>query len=151
MPPNEAPKQIKPKSLNDYLEIMSKVVFQSGMSWKVIETKWPGTREAFRDFDVSAVADFDERDLEKLVQDTRVIRNHRKLAAIIGNARKMIELEKEHKSFRKYLRAHGDFDQTLKAMRKDFKFMGPMGVYYFFYVVGESVPPHEEFQATYQK
>ena len=44
-----------------------------------------------------------------------------------------------------------DFDATLQAMRKDFKFMGPTGVYYFLYVVGEPVPPHEEFEATYRK
>jgi hypothetical protein len=29
--------------------------------------------------------------------------------------------------------------------------MGPFGVYYFLYVVGEEVPPHEEFEATYRK
>ena len=48
MPPiGEAPPQIEPKSLGDYLEVMSKAVFQSGMSWKVEEAKWPTTREAF--------------------------------------------------------------------------------------------------------
>jgi hypothetical protein len=36
-------------------------------------------------------------------------------------------------------------------MKKDFKFMGPTGVYYILYVVGEDVPPHEEFEATYRK
>lgn len=145
------PEQIKPKSLNDYLEIMTKAVFQSGISWKVVESKWPGIREAFKGFDVETVADFHEKDLERLGQDKRVIRNHRKLAAIVSNAQRMLELEKEHGSFVKYLRAHGDFGDTLEAMRKDFKFLGPMGVYFFLYVVGEDVPPHEEFQARYRK
>lgn len=151
--PNEqkAPTQIKADSLNDYLEIMIKVVFQSGMSWKVVENKMPTIREAFLDFDVVKVADFDERDIEALTQDTRVIRNQRKLNAIVGNARKMLDLEKEHGSFQNYLRSRGDFDATLKAMRNDFKFMGPFGIYYFLYVVGESVPEHEEFQEQYMK
>ena len=35
--PDQAPAQIKPQSLGDYLEAMSKAVFQSGMSWKVVE------------------------------------------------------------------------------------------------------------------
>ena len=144
-----APKQIKPSSLNDYLEVMTKVVFQSGMSWKVVENKMPGIREAFKNFDVREVADFDERDLEALGQDTRVIRNQRKLNAIVHNAQRMLDLEKEHGSFQSYLRAHGDFDTTLKAIRKDFKFMGPFGVFYFLYVVGEDVPEHEEFRKQY--
>lgn len=151
MPAGTPPEKIEPASLDDYLEVMSKAVFQSGMSWRVVEAKWPGIRDAFYDFDVAKVAAFDERDLDALTKDTRVIRNYRKLAAIVNNAQKMIALDDEHGSFQKYLHSHGDFDATLNAMRKDFKFMGPTGIYYFLYVVGEQVPPHEEFEAVYRK
>lgn len=146
-----APERVKVKSLNDYLEVMSKVVFQSGMSWKLIENKWPGIREAFEDFDISKVADYDERDVERLSQDARVIRNYKKLVAITENARKIVELDAKHGSFKKYLSSHADFEQALKAMRKDFKFMGPMSVYYFLYVVGQDVPAHAEFEKQYRK
>ena len=145
------PEKIIPKSLDDYLEVMSKSVFQSGMSWKVIENKWPETREAFHGFDVQAVANFNEIDIEELTKDTRVVRNYRKLVAIVSNARKMLELEEEYGSFQKYLRSHGDFDETLNAIRKDFKFMGPTGINVFLYVVGEDVIPHEEFERRYKK
>jgi DNA-3-methyladenine glycosylase I len=147
----EAPDRIEPSSLGDYLEVMSKAVFQSGMSWKVVEAKWPGTQEAFHQFDARKVADLNAFDLEELAKDTRVIRNRRKLAAIVGNAQKMIELEEAHGSFQNYLRSHGDFAETLKAIRNDFKYMGPTGIYYFLYVVGEKVPPHDEFETTYRK
>lgn len=151
MPAQTPPEQITPKSLDDYLEVMSKAVFQSGMSWKVVEAKWPGTREAFHNFDIHKVADIVAPELEQLAQDTRVIRNRRKLAAIVSNAQQMLDLAEEHGSFKKYLSAHGDFDATLEAIRKDFKFMGPTGIYYFLYVVQEPVPPHEEFEAKYRK
>ena len=151
MPEGQPPAQIIPESLDDYLEVMSKAVFQSGMSWRVVDTKWSGTREAFHNFSVKEVADFTEFDIEALTKDERVIRNRRKLAAIVANARRMLELEDEFGSFQHYLRSHGDFDGTLMAMKKDFKFMGPTGVYYILYVVGEDVPPHEEFEATYRK
>lgn len=151
MPSGVPPEKIKPASLDDYLDVMSKAVFQSGMSWRVVEAKWPGIREAFHDFDVAKVAAFDERDLDTLAKDTRVIRNYRKLAAIVSNAQKMMALDEEYGSFQKYLHSHGDFDGTLNAIRKDFKFMGPTGIYYFLYVVGEQVPPHEEFEAVYRK
>lgn len=151
MPTAAPPEQIQPTSLNDYFEVMTKAVFQSGLSWRVVESKWPGFQVAFHQFDVHKIAGFDERDLESLTQDRRVIRNYRKLAATVSNAQKMLELENEHGSFKNYLRSHGDFDATLKAIRKDFKFMGPTGCYYFLYVVGEEVPPHEEFEAAYRK
>jgi 3-methyladenine DNA glycosylase Tag len=151
MPTGKAPDQIEIKSLNDYLEVMSKAVFQSGMSWKVVEAKWPSTREAFHDFDISAVANLTPPEVDALAQDTRVIRNRRKLEAIVSNAQTIQDLDKEYGSFQNYLRAPDDFDGTLKAIRKDFKFMGPTGIYFFLYVVGEQVPPHEEFEATYRK
>jgi len=151
MPSGLPPEKIQSASLNDYLEVMSKAVFQSGMSWKVVDAKWAGIREAFQEFDVYRVAMFDDPELEALSNDRRVIRNYRKLSAIVSNARKMIKLEEDYGSFRDYLRAHGGFDDTLKALREDFKFLGATGIYFFLYVVGEQVPSHEEFMATYRK
>ena len=107
--------------------------------------------KASSDFDIQAVADLDEKDIEDLVKDTRVIRNRRKLTAIVSNAQKILELDEEHGTFQGYLRAQGSFDETLKAIRKDFKFMGPTGIYVFLYVVGEDVIPHEEFERQYRK
>ena len=46
--------------------------------------------------------------------------------------------------YKKYLRSHDDFKATVKDIRKQFKFVGEMGSYYFLYVIGEEVPPHEE-------
>ncbi len=149
--PSSPPEKINPKSLNDYLEIMSKSVFQAGMSWKVIENKWPGTREAFYNFDIHKVADFHEKEIEDLTKDTRVIRNFRKLNAIVFNAQKIIDLDKAHGTFQNYLRSHGSFGDTLKAIRKDFKFMGPTGIYMFLYIIGEEVISHEEFERVYKK
>jgi 3-methyladenine DNA glycosylase Tag len=150
MAEEQAPKQIRPGSLNDYLAVMSKAVFQSGMSWKVVESKWPGITAALHGFDIHRVANLTPPELDELAKDERVIRNRRKLEAIINNARQMLALDREYGSFQRYLRSHGDFEATLQAMRRDFKFMGPTGVYFFLYVVGEPVPPHEEFRARYR-
>ena len=140
----QGPDRIKPTKLGDYLEIMTKAVFQSGISWRVVSSKWPGIQEAFQGFDAETVAGFGEKELDDLTGDTRVIRNRRKLEAIVGNARRMIELDKEFGGFQKYLRSQPDFDATVKDIRKQVKFMGPAGIYFFLHVVGEKVPPHEE-------
>jgi 3-methyladenine DNA glycosylase Tag len=139
----EAPRQITPKGLSDYLEVMSKVVFQSGMSWEVVERKWPGIREAFEGFDALRVASFTTKKLNALSDDPRVIRNRRKLDGIVHNARAMIELEEQHGSFKKYLRSHADFEAVAKDLRKRFKFVGDFGAFYFLYVVREPVPAYE--------
>jgi len=140
----ERPKQIKPKRLNDYLEVMSKAVFQSGMSWQVVEAKWPGFREAFFDFDPDRIAHLSPREVDGLAADTRIIRNRRKIEATIHNAATMLELEAKHGSFQKYLRSHDGFAETVDDLKRQFKFVGDMGSYYFLHVVGEEVPPHEE-------
>ena len=145
----QAPSKIQPTRLADYLEMMGKSMFQSGISWRVVESKWPGMREALHEFDVGTISNLTEPELDQLVQDQRIIRSRRKLDALVHNARRMLELEQAHGSFTNYLRSHGDFEGTMKDIRKQFKYMGDSGTYHFLYVVGEDVPPYEEYCATH--
>jgi DNA-3-methyladenine glycosylase I len=144
----EAPLRIEPRNAAGYFEQMAKAIFQSGISRKVVESKWPGIRDAFRAFDPIAVASFTEEDIAALAADTRVIRNRRKLAALVENARKLVELDECDGGFRAYLRGHGGFEPTVAALRRDFAFMGDFGSYWFLYVVGEDVPEHEAWMAS---
>lgn len=66
--------------------------FQSGLSWLTILRKREGIRDAFRQFDPDAVAGFDETDIERLMQDARIIRNRQKIRAAITNARATLAL-----------------------------------------------------------
>jgi DNA-3-methyladenine glycosylase I len=145
----EAPKQIRPKGPGDYLEVMTKAVFQSGISWRVIESKWNGFREALHGFDAERIADLTPPEVDELAEDTRIVRNRRKIEATVHNARTLLDLEKEHGSFRKYLRSHGGFEETVADLRRRFKFLGDTGAYYFLYVVGEEVPPHEDWMKAH--
>ena len=90
-------------------------------------------------------------EIDLLTQDTRVIRNRRKLESVVSNAGRLLELDSEFSGFQRYLRSHGDFPTLVKDLRKQFKFLGEMGCYYYLYVVGEEVPPHEEWQASLKK
>ena len=151
MPEMQAPRKIEPRTPGDYLEIMSKVVFQSGMSYKVVESKWSGIQEAFHGFDAAKVAGMSPNELDQLSEDTRVIRNRRKLESVVSNAQRILELDSEYGGFQKYLRSHEDFAALVKDLRMQFKFLGEMGCYYYLYVIGEEVPPHEEWQASLKK
>ena len=150
MAETSAPDQRIPQSLGDYLEVMSKAVFQTGISWRVVDSKWPELRKALRGFDIDAVATLSETDLEELAQDARVIRNRRKLAAIVHNAQRIIDLDDEHEGFQSYLRSHASFAETVTDLRAQFKFLGDTGCYFFLHVVGEEVPPHDEWMRARQ-
>ncbi len=76
---------------------------QAGLSWITILRRREGYREAFADFDVKKVAAFTDKDVERLMQDTGIIRNRLKILASITNAQKFIEVQKEFGSFDKYL------------------------------------------------
>ncbi len=143
----KGPERIQPQSLADYLDVMSKSVFQTGISWRVVDAKWPGTREVFRGFDPVAISRLTGAELERLAEDKRIIRNRRKIEAIVGNARRMLELDEEHKGFQNYLRSRGGFVELVKDLRKQFKFLGDTGAYHFLWVVGEEVPSYEEWCA----
>jgi len=140
----QAPQQIEPTKLADYLEVLTKAVFQSGMSWRVVEAKWAGFREAFAGFDPVAIAAFTGDDVDHLVEDTRIIRNRRKIEATITNAETLLALDGRPGDFAGWLRSHADFGATVAALRGEFRFLGDTGAYFFLYVVGERVPPHEE-------
>ena len=145
----QAPKQIEPTKLADYLEVLTKAVFQSGMSWRVVEAKWDGFREAFAAFDPASVAAFTGDDVDRLVEDRRIIRNRHKIEATITNAETILTLDGGSGGFTGWLRSHADFEATVAALRGEFRFLGDTGTYFFLYVVGERVPPHEEWMQAH--
>lgn len=74
-------------------EKVSLEAFQSGLSWLTILRKRQAFRSAFAQFDPVQVAAFDERDVERLLGDTGIVRNRAKILATIANARAMLELD----------------------------------------------------------
>ena len=69
--------------------------FQAGLSWITILRRRPGFRAAFDGFDLETVAGYDERDVERLMGDARIIRNRQKVDATIGNARVTLDLVRD--------------------------------------------------------
>lgn len=69
--------------------------FQAGLSWITILRRRPAFREVFYGFDPARVAAFDETDVERLMGETRIIRNRAKILATIANARLTLELTRD--------------------------------------------------------
>lgn len=73
-------------------ERLSLEAFQSGLSWAIILRKRPAFREAFADFDPETVAAFGATDIERLLEDRRIVRNRAKIRATVRNANATIRL-----------------------------------------------------------
>jgi DNA-3-methyladenine glycosylase I len=67
--------------------------FQSGLSWLTILRKRDNFRTAFAGFRIEAVAQFGERDVERLMGDAGIVRNRSKIEAAIANARAAAQVE----------------------------------------------------------
>jgi len=142
------PEQIEAKKLADYLEVMTKAVFQAGASWAMIDNKWPAFKSAFANFDAKKIASFTDADMERLANDASIYRSRAKIEGTIANARTMIALDKEFGSFAKYLRSKSDYAALSKDIKKHFKYVGELSVYYFLFRVKEPVPHFEEWIET---
>lgn len=82
-----------------WLAAMARGIFQAGISWKVVEAKWPGIEAAFDGFDPGRVSMIEGDRLDALVSDPRVIRSGPKIVAIRDNAVFIQQVAKESGSF----------------------------------------------------
>ncbi|MGH9113376.1 MAG: DNA-3-methyladenine glycosylase I [Acidimicrobiales bacterium] len=79
-------------------ELMCLEAFQSGLSWLLILRKRPGFREAFHGFDPEVVASYRAADVERLLSDSRIVRNRAKIEAAIANAAAVVALHGQGES-----------------------------------------------------
>lgn len=141
-----------------YFERLTFEAFQSGLSWLIVMRKRAGFRRAFAGFDPDAVSEFGAADVERLLDDTGIIRNRQKILATITNARALralrhaqgdgalvrlmeahrpVEAELVTEGFRRPPRALGDLPTSVAAShalakalkRQGFVFVGPTTLY----------------------
>jgi DNA-3-methyladenine glycosylase I len=75
---------------------------QAGLSWLTILKRREGYRKAFCKFNPKKVAQLQETDIQRLIQDERIIRHEGKIRSTIGNAQAFLKVQKEHGSFAQY-------------------------------------------------
>jgi DNA-3-methyladenine glycosylase I len=99
---------------------------QAGLSWDIILKKQQTFRSAYNNFDIATVAAYKEKDRERLLNDAGIIRNRLKVNAAIENAKVILQLKKEHGSFKNWLDIHHPKtkEEWMKLFKKTFKFTG---------------------------
>jgi DNA-3-methyladenine glycosylase I len=130
---------------------------QAGLSWATILARREGYREAFQNFDVAAVARFDERRRARLLLNPGIIRHRQKIESAVTNAQAFLAVQAEYGSFDRYiwqfvggaplqtnLKSHAHIPATTPesdAMSRDlkkrgFKFVGSTICYAFMQATG---------------
>lgn len=148
MPNSAIPDQIETPGLNDYLEVMTRAVFQAGLSWASIAQRWQAFRAAFEEFDARRIAAYGDGDVDRLLHADGILHSARKIRATIHNAQILLELERAHGTFEAYLRSFPTYATLSADIKRRFKFMGEMNVWYFLFRVREPVPKFEKWVTT---
>lgn len=126
--------------------------FQSGLSWRTILTKRESFRKAFKQFDFNKIAEFSDKDIERLLRNEKIVRHRGKIEATINNAKRakaMVETEGSLAAF--FWRYEPEFvaQQSQKVStspesialskelkKRGWKFVGPTTAYAFMQAMG---------------
>lgn len=134
------------KDDNELFERLVLEINQAGLSWETILKKQEGFKKAYDNFDITIVANYDEDDKARLLNDSSIIRNKLKIEAAIHNARAILSLQKEHGSFKNWLDMQHPKtkDEWVKLFKKTFKFTGGEIVNEFLMSTGYLSGAHDE-------
>ncbi len=127
--------------------------FQSGLSWRTILNKRENFRAAFSHFDFNKMAEFTERNVERLLSDEGIIRHRGKIEAVINNARCAQQLVRQEGSLAAFFWLYEPVAKNLaapqtvstspesialsKALKKmGWKFVGPTTAFAFMQAMG---------------
>ena len=128
--------------------------FQAGLSWSIILKRRESFREAFQNFDPEIVSRFDHSDVERLLQNSGIIRSRAKIEATITGARAYLAMQNSGEEFSAFawsfvggtplhnttgeIPAKTPLSEQLSAALKQrgFKFVGPTITYAWMQAVG---------------
>lgn len=99
LPQAKSAEQLRAISADRYLSTLALRVFRAGLKHSLVDAKWPAFEEVFFGFDPHKVVLMGAEHLERLMQDTRIIRHLGKLKSVPRNAQMVLDVEKEQGSF----------------------------------------------------
>ena len=125
----------RPESDRGYFEILCLCMLQAGLNWASVRKHWPKYREGFHGFDLGELS---RSTPEEVLARPGVIRNARKVGAVIHNAKEFERIAAGHGSFAAFLGTLGPLPEPeqVKALTKRFKQVGPETADYFLHSVG---------------
>ena len=142
----------KPNFDDKYLfEMLILESFQAGLSWECVLNKREDFRKAFDNFDIDIICNYDDKKVQKLLSNEKIIRNKLKINATINNARIFKNILTEYGTFYKYLskftgeKVIYEIDKTTSELsdniskdlkRRGMKFVGTTIIYSYLQAIG---------------
>jgi DNA-3-methyladenine glycosylase I len=138
---------------NELFERLILEINQAGLSWSTILNKQQNFKKAYKEFNIKKVAGFKEKDFDRLMNDTGIIRNRLKINAAIENAKTILNIQKEFGSFKNWIDHHHPKakEEWVKIFKNTFKFTGGEIVNEFLMSTGYLPGAHIESCAVYKK
>lgn len=78
-----------PETLSEHFELLSRAVFSAGLGPHVVANRWDSMTEIFHHWDPMQVAKLTQDDISRLLSNVNIIRNRRKIEAVIENAKRL--------------------------------------------------------------
>jgi len=150
-PVDRIPRIVREPTLADHLAIISRAVFQAGLSWAMVDAHWDDYRRAFDEFDVHKVAAYGEDDVERLMRAGGIVHSRPKIAGTVRNARTLLELTTEFGSIASYQRSFPSYDALRRDTKKRFAYLGDLNTYYWVFRTGGQVPDLEEWMRQQER
>lgn len=142
----------KPNFDDNYLfEMLILESFQAGLSWKCILNKRENFKQAFDNFDVYKICNYNDEKIKKLLENKSIIRNKQKINATINNSKIFIKIKNEYGTFYNYLKTFTNnkiiyetnkntnllSDKISKDLKKrGMKFVGSTIIYSYLQAIG---------------
>lgn len=138
---------------NELFERLVLEINQAGLSWLTILKKQNNFKKAYDNFDINSVANYSDRDIERLLNDTGIIRNKLKINAAIHNAKVIKTIQVDFGSFKNWLDTHHPKakEEWVKLFKKTFKFTGGEIVNEFLMSTGYLPGAHDQDCPIYKK
>lgn len=99
LPQPRSAAELRALSDDRYLSQIALRVFRAGLKHSLVDAKWPAFEQVFFGFDPEKVVLMGAEHLERLMQDTRLIRHLGKLKSVPRNAQFILDVQREKGSF----------------------------------------------------
>lgn len=142
----------KPNFDDKYLfEMLILESFQAGLSWECVLNKRDDFRQAFDNFDIDKICNYDNEKIQELLENKKIIRNKLKINAAIKNSKIFKKIQNEYGSFYNYLKTFTnggiiyEIDKTTNQLsdviskdlkKRGMKFVGSTIIYSYLHAIG---------------
>lgn len=156
----------KPNFDDKYLfEMLILESFQAGLSWECVLNKRENFRKAFDNFDIDKICNYNEKKVQELLKNNKIIRNKLKINATINNSKIFKKIQNEYVTFYNYLKSFTnnkiiyEIDQTTNELsdilskdlqKRGMKFVGSTIIYSYLQAIG-TIYSHDKECFMYKK